>query len=374
MYVPESFSQVVGSRSGHISLSPRLISSLFLSAAENELMRIDVSLIDAETEDALGFVALPLSLIANSRTLDDWFTLAPAKKPSQLFGPNSGSPGSGVSPLAEAARLGQLHIKMQSVTSEERLKYDAEEKLKEDSRRREREIFKLFSVEEEPYIKEFSCALEKKILHQGRLYVTPHYVMFSAPFAKKLISLDDIKSIERRKTAGVFNTAIAIITKDDKENVFKSFRKRGECIECLTHQMTALGKLVTETSSIDTNDEASEAALPGGEELDPPSPPKAARSSSAIAIPSKSASSTTLAAKMKRSSMPTHKKKRRRSDEPPVPVSEAGSSAANFSTSLPRDNSILAEALDEGDSSSSESASSDVSVSLYPLLIVLVQI
>jgi len=48
-------------------------------------------------------------------------------------------------------------------------------------------MIKLFGIEED-YIKEWACALEKKILHQGRLFVTAHYALFHSTFAKKVSS------------------------------------------------------------------------------------------------------------------------------------------------------------------------------------------
>jgi hypothetical protein len=323
-------------------------------------MGVDVTLVDSETEDVLGHVALPLSLIVNGRMLDDWFTLAPAKKGAQLVAPTSGA--SANSQSTTESRAGQLHIRIQVVGTDDKLRIDSEEKLKEDSRRRERVIFKIFSIEDEPYLKEFSCAFEKKILHQGRLYVTPHYLMFNAPFAKRTIPLDDIKSIERRKTVGVFNTAIAVITKDEKENVFKSFRKRGECIECVTKQMAALGQIISDSSSTEGADEASEVTLPGGEEMPPESSaplisPKSSRSSSSLSIVSTKSSSSQL--RLKRASAPATKKKRRRSDEPP-PLSDNADPSPLYSSSLPPDPGFMSVAA-VAEESSSESALHSVS-------------
>lgn len=64
---------------------------------------------------------------------------------------------------------------------------------------------------------EFSCAWDKKILHQGHLYITPTHVLFGSHFAKKAIKLDEIKAIEKRKSIGIINNAMAIITKDGTE-------------------------------------------------------------------------------------------------------------------------------------------------------------
>eukprot|EP01122_Echinamoeba_exundans_P011656 TRINITY_DN4706_c0_g1_i1.p1 TRINITY_DN4706_c0_g1~~TRINITY_DN4706_c0_g1_i1.p1 ORF type:complete len:714 (+),score=147.26 TRINITY_DN4706_c0_g1_i1:225-2366(+) len=340
---------------GRKSSSPSWDSQLTFPV-DGDTMGVDVALVDSETEDVLGHVALPLSLIVNGRMLDDWFSLAPAKKGAQLVAPASGT--SATAAVTTESRAGQLHIRIQVVGTDDKLRIDSEEKLKEDTRRREREIFKIFSIEDEPYLKEFSCAFEKKILHQGRLYVTPHYIMFNAPFAKKTIPLDDIKHIERRKTVGVFNTAIAVITKDEKENVFKSFRKRGECIECVTKQMAALGQIISDSSSTDGADELSELTLPGGEELPESSPapplvsPKSSRSSSSLSIVSTKSSSSQ--SRLKRASAPATKKKRRRSDEPPPLAGENADPSQLFSSSLPQDPGFLSIAAAVAEESSSE--------------------
>lgn len=158
------------------------------SAVDADVMGIDVAVLDTESDELLGHVCLPMSMVLQSTPhYEEWVSLAAVKKlnssPSSSLLSLS-PPSNGPSPLE--ARLGQLHLRVSAVAQEEKMKVDAEEKVKEDSRRREREIFKMFAIEDEPYVKEFSCALEKKILHQGRLYVTPHYLMFNAPFAKKV--------------------------------------------------------------------------------------------------------------------------------------------------------------------------------------------
>jgi hypothetical protein len=49
------------------------------------------------------------------------------------------------------------------------------------------------------------------------LYITPTHVLFGSHFAKKAIKLDEIKAIEKRKSIGIINNAMAIITKDGTE-------------------------------------------------------------------------------------------------------------------------------------------------------------
>lgn len=165
-----------------------------------------------------------------------------------------------------------------------------------------------------------------------------------------MLALDDVQSLAKRKTVNLFNTAIAVITKDDKEIVFKSFRKRGECIEALTRQLQALGRFLSDDT---LGSEDSEHSTAGGEEPTESIaiPSKSARASSSMGnIPPSKVNSRSL----KHASAPSNKKKRRKSDEPPTVVALLDPSAGmdSFSTSLPRDMSpIMAMAEEEGESS-----------------------
>lgn len=124
--------------------------------------------------------------------------------------------------------------------SEQKFNVEEHEKMKCDIRKRKKELQKLFNVNED-YIKDFSCALEKNILHWGRLFVTETYILFNSPFKKKVIALDAIRIIERCKMAKMFNTGASIIY-DGKKVTFKSFKHRSEFIDLISQLLEKKGK------------------------------------------------------------------------------------------------------------------------------------
>ena len=73
----------------------------------------------------------------------------------------------------------------------------------------------------------FICALYKKIMHQGRLYVFDSFICFySNVFGverKKIIALQSVTAILRAKTALVVPNAIEIVTMGDRRDFFASF-------------------------------------------------------------------------------------------------------------------------------------------------------
>lgn len=119
----------------------------------------------------------------------------------------------------------------------------------------------------------------------------------------------------------MFNTALAIVTKDDKECVFKSFRKRGECISALQKQLNVTGNPLF-GASIDILDDLGEISTAGGEEPTESSEsviPKQSRSSSSLVVPSRS-----LSSRSRHASAPSHKKRRRKSAEDDEPSNDPG--------------------------------------------------
>jgi len=88
-----------------------------------------------------------------------------------------------------------------------------------------REYFKLPPDEE--LLDEFLCALHKKILLQGRMYVFNNYVCFySSVFGyqkRKRIPFKDVTLMEKAKTAGIFNNALYIVHQGGKREFFTSF-------------------------------------------------------------------------------------------------------------------------------------------------------
>lgn len=84
--------------------------------------------------------------------------------------------------------------------------------------------------------RDFSCAIERKILLHGRLYVTDRFICFYSNlfgFEKKIkIPYSYITCITKEYTAVFIPNAIAVITAR-KEYIFRSFWDRDECYEVL---------------------------------------------------------------------------------------------------------------------------------------------
>ncbi|GMG35274.1 unnamed protein product [Ambrosiozyma monospora] len=89
-------------------------------------------------------------------------------------------------------------------------------------------LFKKIPADER-LLDDFSCALSREILLQGRLYVSEHYICFNSNLlgwvTSLVLSLDEIVSLEKRTTAGLFPNGIILSTKDSKHS-FASFIAR----------------------------------------------------------------------------------------------------------------------------------------------------
>lgn len=76
---------------------------------------------------------------------------------------------------------------------------------------------------------DYSCALQKEILLQGRMYVSQNYVSFYANIfgweTQQSISFKEIESITKEKTALIIPNAIGITTMTEKF-FFSSFVTR----------------------------------------------------------------------------------------------------------------------------------------------------
>ncbi|XP_056647919.1 protein Aster-B-like isoform X1 [Diorhabda sublineata] len=83
--------------------------------------------------------------------------------------------------------------------------------------------------DDERLVVDYSCALQKDILHHGRLYVTQNYLCFYANIfgweTNLTLKWKDVASITKEKTAIVIPNAILISTKGDKY-FFSSFVAR----------------------------------------------------------------------------------------------------------------------------------------------------
>jgi len=109
-------------------------------------------------------------------------------------------------------------------------------------------IFEKFSKsqEGEKFLESYSCAFQQKIILQGRLYVTNKRICFHSYFnAKTLIGketkiqipMPDIKSLEKRMNAMVFDNSIMVVTKEGKEYFFTSFVYRDAALDLIHKYM-----------------------------------------------------------------------------------------------------------------------------------------
>jgi hypothetical protein len=99
------------------------------------------------------------------------------------------------------------------------------------SPKRNRDFHSLFkSVPEDDYlIEDYSAALQKEILLQGRLYVSEGHLCFSSNIlgwvTNLVISFDEVVSVEKKSTAMLFPNGIVIQTLHAR-NIFASFLSR----------------------------------------------------------------------------------------------------------------------------------------------------
>lgn len=114
----------------------------------------------------------------------------------------------------------------------------------------------------ENLLDDFSCALSREILLQGRLYVSEHQLSFYSNLLGWVtnfsIRIADIVSIQKKSTAGLFPTAILITTKEDKFT-FASFVSRDltfDFIKTIWEVVDPItpGELSQKTEQLDASD------------------------------------------------------------------------------------------------------------------------
>ncbi|KAI5082734.1 hypothetical protein GOP47_0002477 [Adiantum capillus-veneris] len=110
---------------------------------------------------------------------------------------------------------------------------------------------------EEVLIQDFNCALQKKILLQGHMYLFEHYVCFYSNIfgyeKKKIIVLKDVTSVRKARTAGLFPNAIEIVAWG-KKSFFASFLSRDEAYRLIVegwsrHSRNAIMDSETQSNS-----------------------------------------------------------------------------------------------------------------------------
>ncbi|CAN1248905.1 Protein VASCULAR ASSOCIATED DEATH 1, chloroplastic [Linum perenne] len=97
-----------------------------------------------------------------------------------------------------------------------------------------RRLFRLPA--DEVIVQDFNCAYQENILLQGHMYIFVHYICFYSNIfgfeTKKIIPFQEITSVNRAKSAGIFPTAIEIIA-GEKKYFFASFLSRDEAFKTI---------------------------------------------------------------------------------------------------------------------------------------------
>ncbi|XP_043933436.1 GRAM domain-containing protein 2A isoform X2 [Protopterus annectens] len=96
----------------------------------------------------------------------------------------------------------------------------------------------------ESLMKVYSCAWQKDILIQGRLYISRHWLCFHANlFGKNIkvtIPMLSVQSVKKHKTAGLVPNGLAILTSDSEKYVFVSLMSRDNVYDILKNICTHL--------------------------------------------------------------------------------------------------------------------------------------
>jgi hypothetical protein len=107
------------------------------------------------------------------------------------------------------------------------------------NKKRNREFHRLFrSVHPDDYLlDDFSCALSREILVQGRMYVSENHVCFNSNIlgwvTNLVIAFDEIVTMEKKNTAGLFPNGIVVQTLHARHS-FASFVSRDSVLDFLT--------------------------------------------------------------------------------------------------------------------------------------------
>ncbi|AEY95293.1 FABR231Wp [Eremothecium gossypii FDAG1] len=110
--------------------------------------------------------------------------------------------------------------------------------------KRNSDFHKLFgSVDaDDRLLDDFSCALSREFLYQGRLYVSESYICFNSNIlgwvTNLVVPIRDILSFEKTTTAGLFPNGIAL-TMDSTKHYFASFLSRDSTFDFLEAVRTA---------------------------------------------------------------------------------------------------------------------------------------
>lgn len=119
------------------------------------------------------------------------------------------------------------------------------------------QIFKQLDLTDR-LLDDFSCAMSREILLQGRLYIAAHYVCFNSNLlgwvTNIVIKMEEIVAIEKRSTAGLFPNGITIDTAETKYT-FASFISRDHTYDLLVTAWEEAGGAPSPESSNDSGED-----------------------------------------------------------------------------------------------------------------------
>ncbi|ORY41918.1 hypothetical protein BCR33DRAFT_851940 [Rhizoclosmatium globosum] len=94
--------------------------------------------------------------------------------------------------------------------------------------------------EEELLLEDWSCAWQREVLIQGRMYLTDHHICFNANIFgwthSLVLDLDDIVSVEKKSIAGFIPNSIEVSSMLGQKYYFASFIARDATFEYITRQ------------------------------------------------------------------------------------------------------------------------------------------
>ncbi|EGW35195.1 uncharacterized protein SPAPADRAFT_132504 [Spathaspora passalidarum NRRL Y-27907] len=130
---------------------------------------------------------------------------------------------------------------------------DYSKKLKHASKKRNKEFHQVFKKlpSAEKLIDDFSCAVSKDILVQGKMYLSDHYICFNSNIlgwvTNVILPLHEVIQIEKKSTAGLFPNGMIIRTLHHKY-VFATFLSRDSTFELITN---VWHRVLLENSDVD---------------------------------------------------------------------------------------------------------------------------
>ncbi|EMG45614.1 YSP2 Membrane-anchored lipid-binding protein YSP2 [Candida maltosa Xu316] len=130
---------------------------------------------------------------------------------------------------------------------------DYSKKIKHASKKRNKEFHQVFKKlpSNEKLIDDFSCAVSKDILVQGKMYLTDHFICFNSNIlgwvTNLIIPLREVIQIEKKSTAVLFPNGMVIRTLHQKY-VFATFLSRDSTFDLITN---VWHRVLLENSDID---------------------------------------------------------------------------------------------------------------------------